>query len=191
MTTTELPAALNADAIATTCVGAPPLPLPVEQYESNPRTAAAAPSDRPASARSLAAHTTAPARKAKTRTPRARPTGGRRTATGSRPSPRSAPRRTGSAARAALGAARGQRGRGRRPAHARRRGPATVPTPALEDESDAGGAAWSLASLLRLPNAVSGDGDARVLRRGVCPACASLNFEKRTQTADLTGRARL
>ena len=145
MTTTELPAALNADAIATACeVLRAAVALPVEQYESNPALRPLRQAIGPLLARSLGRtyDGAGPQGKDKDAARKAH----RRQANRHRQQAVAAER--AAADRSALRAQRLARlaasaAEGDVPRIAD--GPATVPTPTLEDESDAGGAAWSLA----------------------------------------------
>ena len=147
MTTTdaELPPALNADAIATACeVLKAAVALPVEQYESNPALRPLRQAIGPLLARSLGRTYDGAGPQGKDRD--AARKAHRRQANRHRQQAVAAER--AAADRSALRAQRLARlaasaAEGDVPRIAD--GPATVPTPAIEDESDAGGAAWSLA----------------------------------------------
>ena len=187
----ELPAALNADAIATACeVLRAAVALPVEQYESNPALRPLRQAIGPLLARSLGRtyDGAGPQGKDKDAARKAH----RRQANRHRQQAVAAER--AAADRSALRAQRLARlaasaAEGDVPRIAD--GPATVPTPAIEDESDAGGAAWSLACCYACRTRFPATATHAFYGAAFCPACASLNFEKRTQTANLTGRGAL
>ena len=193
MTTTaaELPAALNADAITAACeVLNAAVALPVEQYESNPALRPLRQAIGPLLARSLGRtyDGAGPQGKDKDAARKAH----RRQANRLRQQTVAAER--AAADRSALRAQRLARlaasaAEGDVPRIAD--GPATVPTPAIEDESDAGGAAWSLACCYACRTRFPATATHAFYGAAFCPACAQLNFEKRTQTADLSGRGAL
>ena len=176
MTTTdaELPAALNADAIATACdVLQAAVALPVEQYESNPALRPLRQAIGPLLARSLGRtyDGAGPQGKDKDAARKAH----RRQANRHRQQAVAAER--AAADRSALRAQRLARlaasaAEGDAPRIAD--GPATVPTPALEDESDAGGAAWSLACCYACRTRFPATATHAFYGAAFCPACDEL-----------------
>jgi NAD(P)-dependent dehydrogenase (short-subunit alcohol dehydrogenase family) len=189
-TPAELPAALTEDAIAAACnVLQAVVDLPVEQYESSPHLRKLRQAVGPLLARSLGRTYDGAGAKGRDRDAARR--AHRRQANRHRQQGVAAER--AAADRSALRAQRLARlaasaSEGAAPRIAD--GPATMPAPVLADGGD-GGAAWSLACCYACRSRFPANSTHAFYGAAFCPACAALNFRKRTQTGDLRGRGAL